>query len=67
MEKGVDDKEAEMIREILDKSDILKFSGQPVDRGTYEMVYSDLTGVIERMRDKDVTPAGDSENQNKST
>ena len=67
LEKGVDDKEAEMIREILDKSDILKFSGQPVDRGTYEMVYSDLTGVIERMRDKDVTPAGDSENQNKST
>ena len=44
----IDEKQVSLIEEIVKKSDVYKFSGQPVDRGTYELIYADIVAVIER-------------------
>lgn len=49
-ERGMDESEVEKVKEVSERSDVLKFSGQNVDRGTYEMIFADISRIIEKLK-----------------
>ena len=61
-ENGMDESEAEKLKDVSERTDTLKFSGQNVDRGTYEMIFADITQIIEKLKNgKKVAGSSDSE------